>query len=78
MSGNIIIATSKIKACEKFYELCDYCGYDKDWTDALWGDIIADDEMFAELTYYLAHHTLKPDRPVCVPDGQVQSHKRDR
>ncbi len=59
MSGNIIIATSKIKACEKFYELCEYCGYDRDWTDALWGDIIADDTMFAELSYYLCNHTLR-------------------
>ncbi len=59
MSGNIIIATSKIKACEHFYELCEYCGYDREWTDALWGDIIADELMFAELSYYLSNHTLK-------------------
>ncbi len=59
MSANIIIATSKIKTCSLFYELCEYCGYDRDWTDALWGDIIADDAMLSELTYYLSNHTLK-------------------
>lgn len=59
MSANIIIATSKIKTCSQFYELCEYCGYDRDWTDALWGDIIADDAMLSELTYYLSNHTLK-------------------
>ena len=59
MSGNIIIATSRIKACEMFYELCEYCGYDKTWVDALWGDIIRDDEMFAELAFYLNNHTLR-------------------
>ncbi len=59
MNANIIIATSKIKTCSLFYELCEYCGYDRDWTDALWGDIIADDAMLSELTYYLSNHTLK-------------------
>ena len=59
MSGNIIIATSKIKACELFYELCEYCGYEKPWIDKLWGDVIRDDEMFAELAFYLTNHTLR-------------------
>ena len=58
MSGNIIIATSRIKACEMFYELCEYCGYDKTWVDALWGDIIRDDEIFAELAFYLNNHRM--------------------
>ena len=59
MSGNIIIATSKIKACEHFYDLCRRCGYDDPWTDALWGDAITDKEIYAELAYYLEHHTLR-------------------
>lgn len=59
MSGNIIIATSKIKACEKFYDLCDRCGYDREWTDALWADLITDEEMFGELVYFMENHTLK-------------------
>ena len=59
MSGNIIIATSKLKACEYFYNLCDYCGYDREWTDGLWADIIADEGIFAEFSYYMANHTFR-------------------
>ena len=59
MSGNIIIATSKIKACEMFYDLCRRVGYEDAWIDALWGDIVTDEEMYAELSYYLRNHTLK-------------------
>lgn len=59
MSGNIIIATSKIKACGMFYDLCRRIGYEDTWIDALWGDIISDDDMYAELSYYLQNHTLK-------------------
>ncbi len=65
MSSNIIIATSKIKTCESFYRLCDDCGYDRDFTDALWGDVITDSEMYGELEYFMAHHTLKDKVSVC-------------
>ena len=65
MSANIIIATAKIKACDFFYDLCESCGYEKEWADALWGDIISDDEIFSELVYYMAHHTLKDSVNVC-------------
>ncbi|MCR5302274.1 MAG: hypothetical protein K6E49_07515 [Lachnospiraceae bacterium] len=64
MSSNIIIATTKLKACELFYELCDWCGYDRDWTDRLWGDIVKDDALFDELVYYLSNHTLKDSESV--------------
>ena len=59
MSSNIIIATSKIKTCESFYRLCDDCGYDRAFTDSLWGDVITDEEMYGELEYFMVHHTLK-------------------
>ncbi len=59
MNQNIIIATSKIKVCERFYELCDYCGYDREWADALWGDIITDTQVYDELEYYIGNHSLK-------------------
>ena len=65
MSSNIIIATSKIKACEFFYELCDFCGYEKEWSDELWGDIIKDPDMYAEFAYYVQNHTLKDSFDVC-------------
>lgn len=59
MSGNIIIATAKLKACDFCYELCRYCGYDTKWTDELWGDIIADDALLGEFIYYAENHTLR-------------------
>ena len=59
MSSNIIISTSKIKTCESFYRLCENCGYDRTFTDSLWGDVIMDEEMYAELEYFIVHHTLK-------------------
>ncbi len=65
MSGNIILSTSKIKSCELFYELFDYCRYDKDWTDSLWGDIVTDPEMYEEFVYYANNHTLKDSFDVC-------------
>lgn len=65
MSGNIIISTSKIRVCEFFYELCDFCGYDREWTDSLWGDIIADEPVYEELAYYADHHTFRDVLDVC-------------
>ena len=59
MNGNIIIATSKIKACEFFYELCDLCGYDRQWTDRLWGDIVTDTDIYDEFSYYAVNHTFR-------------------
>ena len=59
MSGNIIIATSKLKACDFCYELCDACGYDRDWTDALWGDIVTDEDILSEFMYYRENHTFR-------------------
>ncbi len=59
MSGNIIIATSKIKTFETFCTLCRQNGYEDAWIDALWGDIITDEDMYAELVYFLSNHTLK-------------------
>ena len=65
MSANIIIATSKIKACEFFYDLCDKCGYDRQWTDRLWGDMVTDDDIYDEFVYYAENHTLKDSFNVC-------------
>lgn len=65
MSGNIIIATSKIKACELFYELCDYCGYDRQWTDRLWKDIVTDADIYDEFSYYAANHTFRDSCKIC-------------
>ena len=71
MSSNIIISTSKIKACEFFYELCDFCGYEKDWTDRLWGDIVTDPEMYDEFVYYEPKDNHFPWLPIRFPHNGV-------
>ncbi len=65
MSSGIIIATSKIKACERFYELCDYCGYEREWADALWRDIVTDEEIYEEFEYYADSHSIKDSVEIC-------------
>ena len=65
MSQNIIIETSKIKTCGFFYDLCDRCGYDREWTDSLWGDIISDSAMYGEFAYYAANHTFRDAYSIC-------------
>ena len=62
--SNIIITTSKIKVCEYMYELCDFCGYTKEWADELWTNIIMDDGLYEEFVYYLTNHTLMDK--ICV------------
>ena len=61
---SIIISTSKIKACEYFYQLCDFCNYDREWSDKLWSDIMDNDAIFKELVYYLENHTFLDE--VCI------------
>ena len=58
MSG-IIYDTSKIKACEGFYAICDYAEFDKQWTDELWKDVLTHPLIYEELVYYLEHHTFR-------------------
>lgn len=54
----IIIATSMLKTCQFFYDLCNYCEYDGEWIDSLWADIIEDDKIYNELVYYFENHTF--------------------
>ena len=58
MSG-IIYDTSKIKACEGFYAICDYAEFDRQWTDELWKDVLTHPLIYEELVYYLEHHTFR-------------------
>lgn len=55
---SIIISTKKIKICEYFYNLTDYCGYDREWADELFGEIMGNDELYKEFVYYLENHTF--------------------
>lgn len=55
---SIIISTKKIKICEYFYNLTDYCGYDREWADELFGEIMGNVELYKEFVYYLENHTF--------------------
>lgn len=61
---SIIIETSRIKVCECLYELCDYCGYEREWTDLLWENIILNNDLYEEMCFYLANRTFKDK--ICV------------
>lgn len=61
---SIIIETSKIKVCECLYELCDYCGYESEFTDRLWENVILNNDLYEELVYYLYNKTFKDK--ICV------------
>ena len=56
---SIIIATSRLKVCEYFYQLCDFCCYEREWSDRLWSDLLGNDELYGELVYYLENHTFQ-------------------
>ncbi len=55
---SIIISTSTIKTCDFFFFLCDYCQFEQEWSDKLWSDIIANDDLYNELVYYFENHTF--------------------
>lgn len=58
MSG-IVYDARRIKAYEAMLELGQYAGFDKEWCDALWSDLLIDLELFDEFVYYLDHHTIE-------------------
>ena len=55
---NIIIATSKLRVCQGFYDLCDYAGLPKDFGDELWTELILDEAIYNEFVFYLENHTF--------------------
>lgn len=55
---SIIISTERIKVCQYLYDLCEYCGYDKDWADKLWAELVCNEDIYAEFVYYLENHSL--------------------
>ncbi len=56
---SIIISTSKLKACEGLYSLCEYAGLSTEFGDSLWTEILLDPEMYEEFVFYLENHTFK-------------------
>ena len=57
MSG-ILYDARKIKAYEALLELCELAGETQGWGDALWEELLHDEELMEEMVYYLEHHNL--------------------
>lgn len=55
---NIIYDATRVKVCQGFYQICEYAGLEKEWTDELWQDIISAGDIYEELVYYIEHHTF--------------------
>lgn len=58
---HIIYDAAKVKVCQGMYEICEYAGLSKDWTDRLWQDVLECREVYEELVYYIEHHTFKDE-----------------
>jgi len=67
MAG-ILYDARRIKAYEGMAALCELADEDQGWCDALWAEIILDEELFEELVFYLDHHTLL-DKVKCAGYG---------
>lgn len=54
----ILYDASRIKACQGFYDICEYAEFDKEWANQLWTDIITCRDIYEEFVYYIEHHTF--------------------
>ena len=57
MNG-IVYDARRIKAYDGFYKLGEYAEKENTWLDALWEELVMDEDMMKEFMYYLDHHTL--------------------
>lgn len=56
--SRIIYDATKVKVCQGLYDICEYAGLNREWTDRLWQDILSCREVYEELVYYMEHHTF--------------------
>lgn len=57
MSG-ILYDARRVKSYEGFLALGEYAGKDSKWLDALWKELVLDNDLMKEFMYYLDHHTF--------------------
>ncbi len=48
-----------MKIYEKLLALGEYAGQKKEWTEALWANLLDVPPLFEEMVYYLEHHDYK-------------------
>ncbi len=59
--SSIIFDQSKLKAYDGLERLCKYTGKSEEWCGGLWGEMLADKELYDAFVYYLEHHALSED-----------------
>lgn len=61
----IVYDATRIRVCQAFYEICDYAEFSRQWADELWKDILIHEQVYAEMVYYIEHHTFLDKMKVC-------------
>lgn len=57
--NDIILDGSRVNVYEDLQMMCQYAGKPAEWGDMLWQELLLDQELYDEFTYYIVHHTLK-------------------
>ncbi|MDO4966083.1 MAG: hypothetical protein Q4E51_05185 [Lachnospiraceae bacterium] len=52
-TGNIIIASEKLKLFEIVESWSEYAGYSKEWQDKFWQDLLLHKDVYDEFIYYV-------------------------
>ena len=72
MAGNIIMDGRLIKAYDRLRGLAEYAEKSEDYTEELWGELLADPALMDEFIYYLDNHTFL-DKYKCSGYGLTDS-----
>lgn len=62
MSGNIILDARQILALEAYEKIGEYAGYNREWLDVLWAELILEPVLMKEFMYYVDHHTFSGEK----------------
>lgn len=54
----ILYDARKVKAYESLLMVGKAVGFEEEWCDRLWAEIILSEELYEELVYYLENHSL--------------------
>jgi len=51
----IVIAGEKIRLFEYLQEICEYIGYEEEWCDSFWEDLLLSEPVYREFLYWADH-----------------------
>lgn len=58
MTAPILFDQSRLKAYDGLSRLCEYAGKSGKWCNALWSELLVDQELYDAFVYYLEQHGL--------------------